>query len=94
MSVVWRYYCGIITSDFTFVWLQNVAQLHAKGIGTIIGRLLVGTAESIPQTELIDTTGAGDAFIGSVLYCMYLSCIIYFILVPCTGIPWLSYMLS
>lgn len=47
---------------------SNVAKLHAKGIGTIIGKLLVGTAESIPQTELIDTTGAGDAFIGAVLY--------------------------
>ncbi|KAH0635144.1 hypothetical protein KY289_036620 [Solanum tuberosum] len=47
---------------------SNVANLHAKGIGTITGKLLVGTAESIPQTELIDTTGAGDAFIGAVLY--------------------------
>uniref|UniRef100_M1AL66 Kinase n=1 Tax=Solanum tuberosum TaxID=4113 RepID=M1AL66_SOLTU len=68
MSVAWRYDCGILTSDFTFVRLQNVAKLHAKGIGTITGKLLVGTAESIPQTELIDTTGAGDAFIGAVLY--------------------------
>ncbi|XP_059297362.1 uncharacterized protein LOC132050231 [Lycium ferocissimum] len=47
---------------------SNVAKLHAKGIGTIIGKLFVGTAESIPPTELIDTTGAGDAFIGAVLY--------------------------
>ncbi|KAG5586933.1 hypothetical protein H5410_047367 [Solanum commersonii] len=47
---------------------SNVAKLHAKGIGTITGKLLVGTAESLPQTELIDTTGAGDAFIGAVLY--------------------------
>ncbi|XP_070012188.1 uncharacterized protein LOC107819257 isoform X2 [Nicotiana tabacum] len=47
---------------------SNVAKLHAKGIGTISGKLLVGTAESIPQTELVDTTGAGDAFIGAVLY--------------------------
>ncbi|MCD9643517.1 hypothetical protein HAX54_031090 [Datura stramonium] len=50
---------------------SNVAKLHAKGIGTIIGKLLVGTAESIPQTELIDTTGAGDAFIGAVLHSIY-----------------------
>ncbi|XP_060180630.1 uncharacterized protein LOC132610347 [Lycium barbarum] len=47
---------------------SNVAKLHAKGIGTIVGKLFVGTAESIPPTELIDTTGAGDAFIGAVLY--------------------------
>ncbi|KAF3649606.1 putative receptor-like serine/threonine-protein kinase ALE2-like [Capsicum annuum] len=55
-------------SYYIFIWPQNVAILHAKGIGMIIGKLLVGTAESIPQTELIDTTGAGDAFIGAVLY--------------------------
>lgn len=94
MSVAWRYDCGILTSDFTFVRLQNVARLHAKGIGTITGKLLVGTAERIPETELIDTTGAGDAFIGAVLYCMYLSDVIYFSVVPCTVIPWLSYALS
>jgi len=28
----------------------------------------VGTAEKIPPPELVDTTGAGDAFIGAVLY--------------------------
>jgi sugar/nucleoside kinase (ribokinase family) len=32
------------------------------------GRLFVGTAEKIPPPELVDTTGAGDAFIGAVLY--------------------------
>ncbi|XAR58688.1 Ribokinase [Bertholletia excelsa] len=45
-----------------------VTKLTAKGIGTVIGRLFVGTAEKIPSSELIDTTGAGDAFIGAVLY--------------------------
>ncbi|GER42169.1 pfkB-like carbohydrate kinase family protein [Striga asiatica] len=43
-------------------------KLHAKGIGTVSGRLLLGTAERIPHSELVDTTGAGDAFIGAVLY--------------------------
>jgi len=42
--------------------------LRAKGIGTICGRLYIGTAENIPTSELIDTTGAGDAFAGAVLY--------------------------
>jgi len=28
----------------------------------------LGTAEKIPPSELIDTTGAGDAFIGGVVY--------------------------
>lgn len=32
------------------------------------GKLLLGTAEKIPPSELVDTTGAGDAFIGAVLY--------------------------
>jgi len=45
-----------------------VTKLHAEGIGTVCGKLYVGTAENIPPSELIDTTGAGDAFSGSVLY--------------------------
>lgn len=94
ISLACRYDYGVLASDYMFLWLQNVAKLHAKGIGTISGKLLVGTAESIPQTELVDTTGAGDAFIGAVLYCMYLSNIIYFGVVPFTVIPWPSYTLS
>ncbi|MCH79373.1 ribokinase-like [Trifolium medium] len=34
----------------------------------VTGKLYIGTAESIPPSELIDTTGAGDAFIGAVIY--------------------------
>lgn len=45
-----------------------MAKLKAKGIGTVSGKLYIGTADSIPPSELIDTTGAGDAFIGAVLY--------------------------
>ncbi|KAH6824227.1 pfkB-like carbohydrate kinase family protein [Perilla frutescens var. hirtella] len=45
-------------------------KLHAKGIGIVGGRLLVGTAEKIPPSELVDTTGAGDSFIGAVLYAL------------------------
>ncbi|KAI3880225.1 hypothetical protein MKW92_051042 [Papaver armeniacum] len=48
--------------------IQSVVSLSAKGIGAVNGRLLVGTAEKIPPSELIDTTGAGDAFIGATLY--------------------------
>ncbi|KAI4349315.1 hypothetical protein L6164_009920 [Bauhinia variegata] len=47
---------------------SSVTKLKAEGIGTVCGRLYVGTAENIPPSELIDTTGAGDAFIGAVLY--------------------------
>ncbi|XP_061368585.1 uncharacterized protein LOC133311551 isoform X2 [Gastrolobium bilobum] len=47
---------------------SSVAKLKAEGIGAVSGKLYVGTAESIPPSELIDTTGAGDAFIGAVLY--------------------------
>ncbi|XP_059660208.1 uncharacterized protein LOC132306704 isoform X4 [Cornus florida] len=47
---------------------QTVTKLRGDGVGTVSGRLLVGTAEKIPASELIDTTGAGDAFIGAVLY--------------------------
>ncbi|XP_057425953.1 uncharacterized protein LOC130719344 [Lotus japonicus] len=45
-----------------------VAKFKSEGIGTVCGKLYVGTAESIPSSELIDTTGAGDAFIGAVIY--------------------------
>lgn len=45
-------------------------RISADGLGSISGRLLVGTAEAIPPSELIDTTGAGDAFIGAILYAL------------------------
>lgn len=47
-----------------------MAKFRAKGIGSVSGRLYFGTAEKIPPSELTDTTGAGDAFIGAVLYGM------------------------
>ncbi|XP_022967275.1 ribokinase-like isoform X1 [Cucurbita maxima] len=47
-----------------------VVRLRAEGIGTVCGRLLLGTAEKIPASEIVDTTGAGDAFIGAVLYAL------------------------
>lgn len=43
-------------------------RISADGVSSISGRLLLGTAEVIPPGELVDTTGAGDAFIGAVLY--------------------------
>ncbi|KAK7396477.1 hypothetical protein VNO78_17515 [Psophocarpus tetragonolobus] len=45
-----------------------VTKLRANGIGRICGRFYIGTAEKIPDSELIDTTGAGDAFIGAIMY--------------------------
>ncbi|GMP90511.1 hypothetical protein CsSME_00041606 [Camellia sinensis var. sinensis] len=47
---------------------STVTKFRVNGIGTVSGRLFVGTAEKIPPSELVDTTGAGDAFIGAVLY--------------------------
>ncbi|XP_024975305.1 uncharacterized protein LOC112513309 [Cynara cardunculus var. scolymus] len=47
---------------------SDVTRLQAKGVGTVCGRLFLGTAEKIPESELVDTTGAGDAFIGAILY--------------------------
>ncbi|KAJ4913432.1 pfkB-like carbohydrate kinase family protein [Raphanus sativus] len=49
---------------------SETAKLKANGIGTLSGRLFLGTAEKIPPEELVDTTGAGDAFIGAVLYAL------------------------
>lgn len=50
------------------LYFQPKLRLSADGVGTVCGRLLVGTSEMIPPSELIDTTGAGDAFIGAILY--------------------------
>ncbi|CAN1169744.1 Khk [Linum perenne] len=47
---------------------SELSRITAEGIGTVNGRMFIGTAEEIPADELVDTTGAGDAFIGSVLY--------------------------
>ncbi|KAF3791285.1 Ketohexokinase [Nymphaea thermarum] len=47
---------------------SKVVMLRADGIGQVIGRIIIGTADKIPPSELIDTTGAGDAFIGAVIY--------------------------
>ncbi|EYU46377.1 hypothetical protein ABFS82_04G047700 [Erythranthe guttata] len=49
---------------------SSEVKLCAKGIGTVWGKLLLGTAEKIPPSELVDTTGAGDSFIGAVLYAL------------------------
>ncbi|CAM6093357.1 unnamed protein product [Calypogeia fissa] len=34
----------------------------------VVGRLLVGTAATLQPEEVVDTTGAGDAFIGGITY--------------------------
>ncbi|KAL8258998.1 hypothetical protein R6Q59_026951 [Mikania micrantha] len=47
---------------------SGVVRLQAEGTGSVCGRLFLGTAEKIPELELVDTTGAGDAFIGAILY--------------------------
>ncbi|KAJ8428419.1 hypothetical protein Cgig2_010402 [Carnegiea gigantea] len=43
---------------------SSVMNLRADGVGMLCGRLHVGTSEKIPPSELVDTTGAGDAFTG------------------------------
>lgn len=45
-------------------------------MGSVCGRLYFGTSENIPSSELIDTTGAGDAFVGAVLYGTYIQSVL------------------
>ncbi|XP_010556870.1 PREDICTED: uncharacterized protein LOC104826056 [Tarenaya hassleriana] len=52
------------TSTLPICISSRVAKLKEN----VTGRLFIGTAEKIPASELIDTTGAGDAFIGALLY--------------------------
>jgi hypothetical protein len=40
----------------------------SRWYGNNLWKLYIGTAENMPSYELIDTTGAGDAFAGAVLY--------------------------
>ncbi|KAK7267481.1 hypothetical protein RIF29_20155 [Crotalaria pallida] len=47
---------------------SSLTRFRAEGMGSMCGRLYFGAAEKIPPSEVIDTTGAGDAFIGAVLY--------------------------
>ncbi|XP_024004732.1 ketohexokinase isoform X2 [Eutrema salsugineum] len=56
------------TATFPTCVSSETTKLKASGIGTVSGRLFLGTAEQIPPEDLVDTTGAGDAFIGAVLY--------------------------
>ncbi|XP_068662940.1 uncharacterized protein [Aristolochia californica] len=60
----------IDTTNFnpTCISSETVMRLRAGGVGAVNGMLHVGTAEKILPSELIDTTGAGDAFIGAILY--------------------------
>lgn len=68
---------------FTCWFSQVVAKFRTNGIGTICGRFFIGTAEKIPDSELVDTTGAGDAFIGAIIYGRGSLCLLYiFSIVP------------
>ncbi|CAN6919584.1 unnamed protein product [Brassica oleracea] len=58
------------TATFPTCVSSETTKLKANGIGTLSGRLFLGTAEKIPPEELVDTTGAGDAFIGAVIYAL------------------------
>ncbi|WJX34047.1 hypothetical protein P8452_22197 [Trifolium repens] len=60
--------CIFGTLIFSFLYLQLATNLRADGIGTTCAKLYIGTTENMPSYELIDTTGAGDAFARAVLY--------------------------
>lgn len=45
-------------------------RIKAEGVGSVNGRLLLGTAEVLSSEDVIDTTGAGDAFVGAIIYAL------------------------
>ncbi|KAL1367757.1 hypothetical protein HN51_021877 [Arachis hypogaea] len=55
-------------STMPTIIVSSITRFTAEGIGSMCGRLSIGTAEKIPESEIIDTTGAGDAFVGAILY--------------------------
>ena len=71
-----RALCSSLSSFGRF--LRRPLQLEADNVTSYIvwftteriicGRLYYGASEKIPPSELMDTTGAGDAFVGAVLY--------------------------
>ncbi|KAL0737076.1 hypothetical protein Bca4012_013286 [Brassica carinata] len=52
------------STDFTSVLPVCNSSMVTRLKGNITGRLYIVTAEKIPPSELMDTTGAGDAFTG------------------------------
>ncbi|CAN7027304.1 unnamed protein product, partial [Brassica rapa subsp. trilocularis] len=56
------------STDFTSVLPVCNSSMVTRLKGNVTGRLYIVTAEKIPSSELMDTTGAGDAFTGGLLY--------------------------
>uniref|UniRef100_A0A1J3GUA6 Ketohexokinase n=1 Tax=Noccaea caerulescens TaxID=107243 RepID=A0A1J3GUA6_NOCCA len=56
------------STDFTSDLPVCNSSLVTRLAGNFTGRLVIVTAEKIPSSELLDTTGAGDALTGAVLY--------------------------
>ncbi|KAL0760716.1 hypothetical protein Bca101_076866 [Brassica carinata] len=52
------------STDFTSVLPVCNSSMVTRLKGNVTGRLYIVTAEKIPSSELMDTTGAGDAFTG------------------------------
>jgi len=73
----------------------QVCRLSSAGVDSIEqhiwGRVFVGTAEAIPPLELVDTTGAGDGFIGGVMYGKYHQCSSFLV---CSTLIWKLAVLS
>ncbi|WZZ02366.1 hypothetical protein YC2023_074694 [Brassica napus] len=66
------------STDFTSVLPVCNSSMVTRLKGNVTGRLYIVTAEKIPSSELMDTTGAGDAFTGGLLYgnnILYAKCI-------------------
>lgn len=62
-----------VHSSKPLVFSSKVGALQAssseKGSNeAVVGRLLLGTAATVPSAKVVDTTGAGDAFIGGITY--------------------------
>lgn len=61
------FYFSVIFPPVPLIHPVN-CKIEGRGDRNSSGKLYVETAESIPPLELVDTTGAGDAFIGAVIY--------------------------
>lgn len=66
---LWKYLIYIsFSKNKKSLYFSCHFQMVTRLKGNVTGRLYIVTAEKIPSSELMDTTGAGDAFTGGLLY--------------------------
>jgi hypothetical protein len=67
ITTVSDFFCMLLFSSLQAGRLIS-SQLGTSAGGEVAGRILYATAMALETHQVVDTTGAGDAFIGAILY--------------------------